>query len=286
MQSRHQHYTRQRTLSDPSLPVGSERYLLQEDSAPHDHDFLEFVLVTGGRAVHRHIYGEDPLRRDMVVLIRPGDWHQYLGCRDLALFNLYVGPELFDGELTWLREEPGFQFLFTDTWNRGSERYTRSIAVQSASAREALAALEHLAGGGVNRIAAIGHFLTFLGALRDDFRAAAGTATPGPMHPAVARGIHMMQAHLRDSWTLEILSGRLNGIHPSYLSRLFKQHTGQPPMAWLARARAERAATLLRRTRDDMATIGASVGWSDPNYFARRFRQIFGTSPSQYRADS
>ena len=243
--------------------------------------------MTGGTGVHRHIYGDDPLRAYAVILIRPGDWHQYLACRELELFNLYLGPEMLDHELAWLKEEPGYQFLYTDTWNRDPNRITRSIPVQPEGAGHALRALGALEGhGSRNRIEAIGHLLHFLGALREDFRAGAGKEAPSRMHPAVARGTQLMSEDLRAAWTLAALSAKLNGINPSYLSRLFKEQTGQAPMTWLARARAERAATLLRRTTEDIAAVGHAVGWSDPNYFSRRFRQFFGTAPSRYRRSS
>ncbi len=55
-------------------------------------------------------------------------------------------------------------------------------------------------------------------------------------------------------------------------------------MTWLARRRAEKAAVLLLTTNLPVAEIGRSVGWRDPNYFARRFRAAFGTTASAYRA--
>ena len=54
-------------------------------------------------------------------------------------------------------------------------------------------------------------------------------------------------------------------------------------MVWLARLRAERAATLLLQTTLSVQEIGERVGWSDLSYFARRFRAHFGCSPSAYR---
>jgi AraC-like DNA-binding protein len=48
--------------------------------------------------------------------------------------------------------------------------------------------------------------------------------------------------------------------------------------------RAETAVARLASTDLSCAAVGASVGWSDPNYFSRRFRQHFGESPTAYKS--
>ena len=44
------------------------------------------------------------------------------------------------------------------------------------------------------------------------------------------------------------------------------------------------AAGLLVTTDDSVAEIGRIVGWADPNYASRRFRQIYGSTPTDYRS--
>lgn len=72
-------------------------------------------------------------------------------------------------------------------------------------------------------------------------------------------------------------------LDEAYLVRLFKAAVGIPPMAYLARIRVERAVGLLLHTPAPVSDIGRRVGWSDPNYFARRFRAHTGLSPTAYR---
>ena len=72
-------------------------------------------------------------------------------------------------------------------------------------------------------------------------------------------------------------------MDPSHLSRQFRRATGYPPLTWLARHRARLAAALLLRSNQRVSEIGGLVGWPDPNHFARRFRDVFGESPSEYR---
>ena len=100
--------------------------------------------------------------------------------------------------------------------------------------------------------------------------------------PAVGRAIRLLEDKLADHWTVTSLAEELH-LAPGYLARLFKDATGVPPMAYLARLRAEHAAGLLLHSEQSVAAIGRTVGWPDQNYFARRFRAHYGLSPSTYR---
>jgi AraC family L-rhamnose operon transcriptional activator RhaR len=73
------------------------------------------------------------------------------------------------------------------------------------------------------------------------------------------------------------------GLSVSHLHREFRSQLGITPMAWLARTRAELAASLLLQSDRPVGWIGTQVGWSDPNYFSRCFRRAYGLSPSCYR---
>ena len=98
----------------------------------------------------------------------------------------------------------------------------------------------------------------------------------------VGSAVRMLEQEPGEDWHLGALATRLN-IDPSYLSRLFKSNIGLPPMRYLARCRAERAASLLLRTHQNIGDIAAAVGWPDPIVFARRFRGHFGMTATQYR---
>jgi len=50
--------------------------------------------------------------------------------------------------------------------------------------------------------------------------------------------------------------------------------------------RMERARTLLRETRETIASISSSCGFNDPNYFTKAFRRHHACSPQTYRTSS
>jgi transcriptional regulator GlxA family with amidase domain len=55
------------------------------------------------------------------------------------------------------------------------------------------------------------------------------------------------------------------------------------PLDYLSLLRAEAAKKLLRETDMPVREIGVRVGYYDPGSFARRFKQITGLTPVQYR---
>lgn len=73
------------------------------------------------------------------------------------------------------------------------------------------------------------------------------------------------------------------GFNPSYLSRKFKQETGQSFLEFLTKCRMERAIELAASGMKMFASAN-EVGIPDPNYFGRCFKKYTGVSYSEYTA--
>lgn len=73
------------------------------------------------------------------------------------------------------------------------------------------------------------------------------------------------------------------GINRSLLSRRFTDEMGVSPVGFLARIRLDNARHMLRETGVDVADIARQCGFSDANYFARRFKAVEGVTPVEYR---
>jgi two-component system response regulator YesN len=69
----------------------------------------------------------------------------------------------------------------------------------------------------------------------------------------------------------------------SYLSRLFRQETGESFVEHLTRIRMEESVRLLKRSDMKTYEISEAVGILDPNYFSKCFRKYTGMSVSEYR---
>ncbi len=72
-------------------------------------------------------------------------------------------------------------------------------------------------------------------------------------------------------------------LNPSYLSRMFKQETGQTLTEYITKARMDLAVTLLGQTDLKAYEIAERIGIQDPHYFSICFKKYTGMSVNDYR---
>ena len=72
------------------------------------------------------------------------------------------------------------------------------------------------------------------------------------------------------------------GLSPRQLRRRIKTLTRLSTTGFIRTLRLQRAAQLLGQDAGTVAEIAYAVGFNDPKYFSRLFRQVYGVSPSEY----
>lgn len=72
-------------------------------------------------------------------------------------------------------------------------------------------------------------------------------------------------------------------VTPSYLSRRFREKTGITFGEYLEDIRMDKAQEYLINSQAPIADISEQVGYQDPAYFAKVFKQKYHLSPSEYR---
>ena len=73
------------------------------------------------------------------------------------------------------------------------------------------------------------------------------------------------------------------GLSPQYFSTFFRENFGRTFTQHINSLRIEQAARLLRETDLSVMEVGFSVGFDNFSYFIKRFRSVYGVSPSHYR---
>lgn len=108
------------------------------------------------------------------------------------------------------------------------------------------------------------------------------TTTPSGVNEMASAVKRYMHENLEHRLNLEQLA-KYAGYSPSHFSLLFRQQTGQSPLACLNNMKIERACQLLTTTNMRINQICHKVGFDDSYYFSRLFKQQTGLSPKQYR---
>ncbi|MDF2878390.1 MAG: hypothetical protein K0S30_1486 [Clostridia bacterium] len=98
----------------------------------------------------------------------------------------------------------------------------------------------------------------------------------------VMKATNYIKEHYKESIGLEEISQML-GITPVYLSSQFNKIVGINFTQFVKELRMNEAKKLLMTTDMKLYVIGEKVGYQDPKYFCRVFKEICGISPKIYK---
>lgn len=85
-----------------------------------------------------------------------------------------------------------------------------------------------------------------------------------------------------ERWTVATLAQKA-GVSRSQFFRLFREAVGRSPQQYIVEARMRLARVLLRESALPIASIAATVGYNDPQFFSRHFHHHNGRSPRAFR---
>ncbi|HEY2009838.1 MAG TPA: helix-turn-helix domain-containing protein [Rhizomicrobium sp.] len=107
--------------------------------------------------------------------------------------------------------------------------------------------------------------------------------TSGGLPPATLRRIReYVDSHLDRNIGLESLAATAE-LSLYHFARAFKQSEGTTPHAFVLERRLAKARELLTATDLPLSQIAFTAGFADQSHLARRFRQMVGVSPGQFR---
>lgn len=98
----------------------------------------------------------------------------------------------------------------------------------------------------------------------------------------VNRAKRLIYEFYQSGISLEEIADKL-GITPEYLGTLFREKTGLNFTAYMRNYRIGKAKELLIGTQMKLYEIALNVGYSDPKYFSRVFKECTGMLPAEYR---
>ncbi len=231
-----------------------------------DHNL---IFVTRGRVVWVMDGREVPLGRGDLLLVPPAFPHRaHSLTAGVSLYSIHVEASLPGGQDVFSLLNPP-QVRAVERGRR-LDAYLRGAAMEWRRADQTLLRLM------------LSHWSRLIvpEMLLEDARR--GMLRPRPIDPIVAEMLEQLPRHISHPTALSDLA-RQAGYTPQHLNRLFRRALGITPLQHLGRMRMERAASLLAEGRWTVAAVARQVGFDDPYYFSRLFKQHFGRGPSRYR---
>lgn len=106
-------------------------------------------------------------------------------------------------------------------------------------------------------------------------------AKSSPSEMIIEKAKDYIDEHFADNISLYDVANYVF-LNASYLSRLFKQYTGENFRDYLISIRIARAIELMKQNRYKIYEISELCGYKNPKYFAQQFKQVTGLAPTEY----
>jgi AraC family transcriptional regulator len=96
------------------------------------------------------------------------------------------------------------------------------------------------------------------------------------------RVIEMLHASVCENVRMTELASEV-GVHPAYLSRMFRRIEGKTAGTYVQQLRVQYACRGLRDREKSLAEIAAESGFADQSHMTRTFQRVAGTTPAGMR---
>ena len=97
---------------------------------------------------------------------------------------------------------------------------------------------------------------------------------------------HHVVEHIEKNYEKDLsvpeLAAQFN-MSPSYFAHFFKNSSGKGVIEYLNEIRIQKAKLFLEKEETSVGNIALLVGFSDINYFSRKFKAITGITPTEYK---
>ncbi len=285
--------TRKAYFRDDGFPLtlvragGSTQEAGTERVALHAHEFKELVIILSGCGLHVTERETWPLAAGDVFVILNGQAHGYADSEHLRLINVLYDDEILVPAHSELHHLPGYRALFTlepsvrQQRGKGYRNRLRLSLAERTHAEQMLQGLEEelrarAPGFTIMARSLFLQLVTFLS------RCYSHSLVPVSRRLLrIAEVIDFMESHGEHDLYIEQLAAMAHMSRRHFL-RVFREATGQTPMAYLISLRITRGAELLRQGQLNITETAFRVGFQDSNYFSRQFRRVFGMSPREF----
>lgn len=227
---------------------------------PHKHDFYQVLIVTGGRGWHEIDFTRHSLTRGQVFFMKPDQVHAW--------------------------KTPGATGFVIEFSHEFKRHLADAMLISDKVAMKAIESLGELMLSEFGRQAdLVQHVLAaYLEALMIQIERASPTAKISAARDSFfLRFQSLIQKNFRQHRQVEFYAKEL-GVTAKALTMRIKRSTGSAARDFILDRAILEAKRRLVESTETISEIGYDLGFDDPNYFTRFFKERVGVGPSEFRA--
>ncbi len=276
-------YKKADVISDAENIMVSENHDTAETEA-HTHEFIELVYTSDGKAKHYIDGNEYEATRGYLLFISYGQSHRFVPDPETTFYNILLTPEFLSGELI---NAESINVLFAHSmfseFSEMGEYNSQSIFFEGKEMFEIEEIIHKMANEydkkniGYKSILHGYMQIVFAKLLRKLYGINSSEAKE--FLPEI---ISYIDENIANKISLSNIAAK-SFYNPAYFSRLLKEHFGKSFSAYVKERRIEHAAKMLGDTNKTVEEIMAQSGYSDKKLFYKHFKEVYKTSPGQYR---
>ncbi len=262
-----------------------------EDYPTHSHDFNELFIILSGQAIHRIGRGSQPIEKGDVFLIKNKELeHSFENPKHLELYNFMFDDSFLEDAPLDLFQLEGYQTLFVlEPFFVGKSSYQNKLKlnVNNTSgifdlARRIFMEYSDKKPG----------YMTLTKALFTELlvvicRELSNKKCDSSGYKLVnfGKAVSYMESNFDQQVTIKEMA-RIAALSQRQFIRKFKACYKETPLNYLIKLRIKYAKELLKDQPDNIKDVAYLSGFTDPNYFSRRFKELEGVSPSKFKTFS
>lgn len=253
----------------------------------HIHDFHQLTVITRGSALLVQNGASHPVRTGDVYVIGSFSAHCLKEARELEFLNVLFYLRELEPLCGDLCAEESFRTLFyMQPLSEGPGRLSNFFSLDYSEINVVNRIVSQLLDeqscrrpgrGTMIQSAFLMLIVCLCRAYRRDER-----GRRAPYSYQLHRAVQYMEENCGEPIAAEELALRF-GVSYRQLRQLFVQEYACTPLQYLLNLRIRKACYYLVSTDLPITEISAQTGFEDNNYFSRKFRQLMGVSPRDYR---
>lgn len=255
-------------------------------SVPHYHDFSELVFITEGYGVQSVAGVDYNVRAGDIFLIQGFIEHYFKERNRISHINVMFDPARLPLAFEHLRKIPGYNIIFElEPSMRGKGAFKHRLHLENDGIELAEMIIQRMDAELTERksgfeISLFNLLLELIIYISRQY--SAGLQGKESALVRIGHVISTIEKDCASPWTLKKIA-KLAGMSTNNLMLLFNAAIGISPIAYVLRSRLRHAASELRECKKNISEISSDNGFSDSNYFSKKFKSAYKLSPRAYR---